>query len=188
MSNPSFVGLSEMTQARKVRVAIRADGADYEGYVDLDGDGTQVHDLLNDPRPFLTLTEVVLHDRSFSYVALNKGAITHLMVLEVLAAEGTAQSASASPQTPPAGLSPAALAAARQPTVPPAGPSTLPAPPPRPVSGDPPTQPFPKESIGPRASDLDDDDDILLDEDDGDDIDPDDLERDVGALITGSGR
>lgn len=184
MSNPSFAGLTEMTQVRKVRVAIRADGADYEGYVHLVEEGTRVQDLLNDPRPFLNLTEVVLNDRSYGYIALNKGAITHLMVLDVLPAEGTARSGRTA-HTPPAGISPAALAAARQPTVPPAGPSTLPAPPPRPA-GDPPTQPFPKESIGPRGADLDDDDDdLLLDEDDGDDIDPDDLERDVGALITG---
>lgn len=189
MSNPSFAGLTEMTQVRKVRVAIRADGADYEGYVHLVEEGSRVQDLLNDPRPFLNLTEVVLHDRSYGYVALNKGAITHLMVLEALPAEGSAKSAAKAgntAHTPPGGLSPAALAAARQPTVPPAGPSTVPLPPPRPA-GDPPTQPFPKESIGPRAG-HDDDDDLLLDEDDGDDIDPDDLERDVGALITGSGR
>jgi len=186
MPSPSFVGLTEMTQVRKVRVAIRADGADYEGYVHLVEEGTRVQDVLNDPRPFLNLTEVVLHDRSFPWVALNKGAITHLMVLEGVPAEGTARSSEAgvAPDAS-AGLSPAARAAARQPTVPPAGPSTLPAPPPRPA-GDPPTQPFPKESIGPRSGTLEDD--LLLDEDDGDDIDPDDLERDVGALITGSSR
>ena len=187
MPSPSFVGLTEMTQVRKVRVAIRADGADYEGYVHLVEEGMRVQDVLNDPRPFLNMTEVVLQDRMFPYVALNKGAITHLMVLEALPAEGTARASEEAPAAAaaPAGLSPAALAAARQPTVPPAGPSTLPAPPPRPA-GDPPTQPFPKESIGPRSDGLDDD--LLLDEDDGDDIDPDDLERDVGALITGSSR
>ncbi len=185
MPSPSFVGLTEMTQVRKVRVAIRADGVDYEGYVHLVEEGMRVQDVLNDPRPFLNMTEVVLQDHTYPYVALNKGAITHLMVLEAVAAEGSARGPATPAPKPPSTLSPAAMAAARQPTVPAAGPSTLPAPPPRPA-GDPPTQPFPKESIGPRSGGLDDD--LLLDEDDGDDIDPDDLERDVGALITGSSR
>ncbi len=188
MSSPAFSGgLTEMTQVRKVRVAIRADGADYEGYVHLLEDGSRVQDVLNDPRPFLNLTEVVYGDRVHPYVALNKGAITHLMVMESLPAEGTATSASS---TSASTLSAAARAAAKQPTIPQAGPATVPGPAPRPQArqksgGDPPTQPFPKDVLGSHSADLDDD--LLLD-DDGDDIDPDDLERDVGALITGPGR
>lgn len=110
MPSPSFVGLTEMTQVRKVRVAIRADGADYEGYVHLVEEGMRVQDVLNDPRPFLNMTEVVLQDRMFPYVALNKGAITHLMVLEALPAEGTARASEEAPAAAaaPAGLSPAA--------------------------------------------------------------------------------
>lgn len=188
MSSPAFSGgLTEMTQVRKVRVAIRADGADYEGYVHLLEDGSRVQDVLNDPRPFLNLTEVVHKDRVHPYVALNKGAITHLMVMESVPAEGTARSAGAKPAS---SISAAALAAAKQPTVPKAGPATLPGNTPRFTAkkksvGDPPTQPFPKDVLGSHSKDLDDD--LLLD-DDGDDIDPDDLERDVGALITGHGR
>ena len=191
MSSPGFSGgITEMTQVRKVRVAIRADGADYEGYVHLLEDGSRVQDVLNDPRPFLNLTEVVYRDRMHPYVALNKGAITHLMVMEHASGTGvsaeapTDDGARASSST---GLSAAALAASRQPTVPPAGPATLPGPPPRPQgvkNGDPVTQPFPKDVLGSHNGDPDDDD-LLLDDDD---IDPDDLERDVGALITGSGR
>lgn len=182
MSNPGFAGgLTEMAQVRKVRVAIRADGLDYEGYVHLLEAGARVQDVLNDPRPFLNLTEVVVGDQAFSYVALNKGAITHLLILESAPAETEA----AAPV-----ISEAARAAASQPSVPAVGPSTIPGPAPTPraarLSGDPPTQPFPREAIA--AARLDDDDDLLLDEDDGDDIDPDDLERDVGALITGPSR
>ena len=190
MTSPGFSGgVTEMTQVRKVRVAIRADGADYEGYVHLLEAGSRVQDVLNDPRPFLNLTEVVHRDRVHSYLALNKGAITHLTVMEALPADGAVvpeQSTSL-----PSSLSAAARAAAKQPTIPAAGPATLPGPAPRPqkkkksAGGDPPTQPFPKDVLGSHSEDLDDD--LLLD-DDGDDIDPDDLERDVGALITGPGR
>ncbi len=186
MSSPGFSGgITEMAQVRKVRVAIRADGADYEGYVHLLEDMSRVQDILNDPRPFLNLTDVVYRDRTWPWVALNKGAITHLMVLDVAAGEGQTKQVD-----PTEGLSARARAAARQPTVPAAGPATLPGPPPSPRKGkvtDPPTQPFPKEVLGSHNDDLDDDD-LLLDDDDGDDIDPDDLERDVGALITGPGR
>jgi len=186
MSSPGFSGgITEMAQVRKVRVAIRADGSDYEGYVHLLESGSRVQDVLNDPRPFLNLTEVVHRDRTHAYVALNKGAITHLMVMESLPAEGTARSVVAAPAST---ISAAALAAAKHPTIPPAGPATVPGPKPAPrklKSGDPPTQPFPKDVLGSHSEDLDDD--LLLD-DDGDDIDPDDLERDVGALITGPGR
>ena len=182
MSSPGFSGgITEMTQVRKVRVAIRADGSDYEGYVHLLEDGSRVQDVLNDPRPFLNLTEVVYRDRTHSYVALNKGAITHLVVME------HAPGAGVSADGERTGLSAAALAASKEPTVPPAGPATLPGPTPRPQGAknmDPVTQPFPKDVLGSHTDDLDDDD-LLLDDDD---IDPDDLERDVGALITGSGR
>ncbi|MCO4772578.1 MAG: hypothetical protein KDA24_21275 [Deltaproteobacteria bacterium] len=189
MSSPGFSGgITEMTQVRKVRVAIKADGADYEGYVHLLEDGSRVQDVLNDPRPFLNLTEVVYRDHTHAYVALNKGAITHLMVMEHLATSGATASHGQAPGKKRSGLSAAALAASKQPTVPSAGPATLPGPPPRPQKkGDPPTQPFPKDVLGSHNDALDEDD-LLLDEDDGDDIDPDDLERDVGALITGPGR
>ncbi len=147
MSSAGFSGgVTEMTQVRKVRVAIRADGADYEGYVHLLEAGSRVQDVLNDPRPFLNLTEVVHRDQMHSYVALNKGAITHLMVMEALPAEATPPpEAVRSRTTSP--LSAAALAAAKQPTVPAAGPATLPGPVPRPQKrkgrgGDPPTPPF----------------------------------------------
>ncbi|GEM_PF-1926646 len=165
-----------------VRVQILADALVYEGFVTLVG-GARLQEELNDPKPFLNLTDAVIQDRGSAsaghapYVALNKGAITHVVLLtaeaetgEVVPANSTGPSAAAQ-----------ALAAAR-PTVPAAGPRTLPGPPPAPRGGlnDPPTQPFPRlhgdDGVG----------DLILDDDGGDDIDPDDLERDVGALIAGA--
>jgi hypothetical protein len=181
-----------MTRVSKVRVQIRADSFIYEGYVYLLAETRRIHEVLNDPKPFLNLTEVVIHDRNSAstnhapYVALNKGAITHVVVLTGDSTGTGAEQAHASSEAPSAGAS----AAAAQPTIPPAGPRTVPAPPPT-GSGkavnDPPTQPFPRETLA-AASVVDDDDvsDLILDDDGGDDIDPDDLERDVGALIASS--
>jgi hypothetical protein len=106
------------------------------------------------------------------FVALNKGAITHVVLL-------TAESEE--PGVSP--TRPGKDSSGGQPMVPSAGPRTLPGPPPAPRGrlNDPPTQPFPRlrsddESVG----------DLILDDDGDDDIDPDDLQRDVGALIVGA--
>jgi hypothetical protein len=189
-------GLTQMTRVQRVRVQIRADHCVYEGYVHLLGETCRLMEVLNDPKPFLNITEVIIQDRNDAstvhspYVSLNKGAITHVIVLagdrptEAVEAPDSSRPAAALsepttalPATPPP-----------PPMVPPAGPRTMPAPPPKPIAGrgfdkEPPTQPFPR-SAGKRADD-DDVSDLILD-DDSDDIDPDDLERDVGALITGS--
>jgi hypothetical protein len=164
-----------------VRVQILADALIYEGFVSL-GSGARIQEELNDPRPFLNLTEAVIQDRNSAsashapFVALNKGAITHVVLLtaEAVAREG------AKPASTPS-VSAQAIAAAR-PTVPPAGPRTLPGPPPPPRSplGDPPTQPFPRLHGGDSVGEL------ILDDDGGDDIDPDDLERDGGAFVAGA--
>ncbi len=188
-------GLAQMTRVQRVRVQIRADNCVYEGYVHLLGEASRLMEVLNDPKPFLNLTEVIIQDRNDAstvhspYVALNKGAISHCIVLAgdrpteaAEAPEASKPSAALSeptttlPSTPP------------PPMVPPAGPRTMPAPPPKPIAGrgfdkEPPTQPFPRDAA--KRNDDDDVSDLILD-DDSDDIDPDDLERDVGALITGS--
>lgn len=196
-------GLTEMTRVHRVRVQIRADNCVYEGYVHLLADASRIMDVLNDPKPFLNITEVIIQDRNDAstvhspYVALNKGAITHVIVLAgdrpTEAAEAPVQSkpaaASSEPTTalPP---TPPPPAPPQPPMVPSAGPRTMPAPPPKPIAGrgfdkEPPTQPFPRDAGRPAAHADDDVSDLILD-DDSDDIDPDDLERDVGALITGS--
>lgn len=189
-------GLAQMTRVQRVRVQIRADNCVYEGYIHLLAEASRIMDVLNDPKPFLNLTEVIIQDRNDAapvhspYVALNKGAITHAIVLagdrptEAAEAPGPAQTPAA--MSEPTTALPATPAV--PPMVPPAGPRTMPAPPPKPVVGrsfdkEPPTQPFPRG--GGRGPDEDDVSDLILD-DDSDDIDPDDLERDVGALITGS--
>lgn len=186
----------EMTRVQKVRVQIRADSTVYEGYVHLLADTSRVMEVLNDPRPFLNITEVVIHDRNDAntvhspYVALNKGAITHVVVLS---GDSPSDRADASTAGAPKvrGAEPTAVlpAAARRPTLPSQGPKTMPAPPPKPIATrnfdqEPPTQPFPRGKL-PAAED-DDVSDLILDDDGADDVDPDDLERDVGALITSS--
>jgi len=170
-------------KVQKVRVSIRADGCTYEGYVTL-FEANRVRDVLNDPRPFLDLTDVSVTEgkgkpTKARYVALNKGAITHLLLLSE---EATAH---ASPPRPAPRLSSEALAAMAQPAVPAAGPATMPAPPPLPAAThlqnkEDPTAPYPRSPV---EDDVDDVSDLILDDDD---IDPDDLERDVGALITGT--
>jgi hypothetical protein len=70
----------------KVRVQVSADGSSYEGDVHLHGDARRIQEVLNDPRPFLNLTDVAIRSEGggttkASYVALNKGAITHVLVL-----------------------------------------------------------------------------------------------------------
>ena len=161
----------------RVRVQILADALLYEGFVEMATD-RRIEQELNDPRPFLNLTEATIQDRGTAsavhteYVALNKGAITHVVLLT---AEAAARDSEPSAE--------ALAAAAARPMVPAAGPRTIPGPPPMPRGGrlkDPPTQPFPRRVADEAVSDL------ILDDDGGDDIDPDDLERDVGALIAGA--
>jgi hypothetical protein len=165
-----------------VRVQILADTLIYEGFVALVG-GARLQEELNDPKPFLNLTDAVIQDRSSAsashapFVALNKGAVTHVVLLTAESESGEVKSADTT------GLSAEAKAlAAARPQVPPAGPRTLPGPPPAPRTrlNDPPTQPFPRLHAEGGVGDL------ILDDDVGDDIDPDDLERDVGALIAGA--
>ena len=165
-----------------VRVQILADTLIYEGFVTLVG-GARLQDELNDPKPFLNLTDAVIQDRGSAsashapYVALNKGAVTHAVLLTAEAETGEALPASANGPS----ASAQAIGAAR-PRVRAPGPRTRPGPPPAPRGrlNDPPTQPFPRlhgdDGVG----------DLILDDDGGDDIDPDDLERDVGALIAGA--
>jgi len=69
----------------RVRVRVSADGSLYEGDVHLHGDARRIQEVLNDPRPFLNLTDVKIQSEAgtevASYVALNKGAITHVVLL-----------------------------------------------------------------------------------------------------------
>jgi len=163
------------------RVQVRADAFVYEGLVTLLPDNDRVQSVLNDPRPFLSMTDVNVFDASTGstystpYLALNKGAITHV----VLVAEGLTEGVQSSMEEGPSAALPSVQPAAAAPTLPPqpspAPPiSRPPAPPlaatvpkiPVPHRNDPPTQPFPG---------LDDElSDLILD-DDGDDIDPADL-------------
>ena len=169
--------ISEMTRVSRVRVQVRADAFIYEGYVHLLAETRRIQEVLNDPKPFLNLTEVVIHDTSLAttnhapYVALNKGAITHVVIL---AGDTTGQDISdTSAQAGPSLGGGSGIGAA--PMLPSVGPRTMPGPEPtRRRRSDPPTQPFPPFSGSDDVSDL------ILDDDGGDDIDPDDLERDVG--------
>ncbi len=198
MTDAAAAGLTQTTRVQRVRVQIRADNCIYEGYVHLVAEASRIMELLNDPRPFLNITEVIIQDRNDAstvhspYVALNKGAISHVIVLAgdrpTEAAEAPDASKPAAATSEPTTAFPAT--APPPPMVPPAGPRTMPAPPPKPIAGrgfdkEPQTQPFPRAAA--RRSPPGDDDvsDLILD-DDSDDIDPSDLERDVGALITGS--
>jgi hypothetical protein len=183
MSQPVPVAsAAEMTRVTKVRVQVRADSFLYEGTIHLLAEVRRIQEVLNDPKPFLNLTEVVIHDRAAAstshapYVALNKGAISHVIVLS---GDRTGAAAEApAPEAPP-------RSAVAQPTIPPAGPRTMPAPTRRARNPqDPPTQPFPRGQVAAAATGEQDDEDVsdlILDDDGGDDIDPSDLVRDGGA-------
>jgi hypothetical protein len=169
-----------LTPVSRVRVQVRADAFVYEGLVTLLPDSERLQSVLNDPRPFLNMTDVDVFDAasgktySTAYLALNKGAITHV----ILVSEGL-QPATASPASgradPAFSSAPTAspMPVVAVPTLPPQGPPTLPAPAPSPRVGrrtDSPTQPF-------RALD-DEVSDLILDDDgdhEKDDIDPEDL-------------
>ncbi|MBN93204.1 MAG: hypothetical protein CL928_03920 [Deltaproteobacteria bacterium] len=145
--------------SRRIRVQVRADACLYEGYVHLHEEAHRLQEVLNDPRPFLNLTEVVMQDGSggqafeATYVALNKGAITHVVIL---GDEAVAASAGGRPK----GKQPRKGASASDVSVPPAGPKT------RPVG----------RASTQASSDVDEMSvsDLIL-EDEPDDIDPDDL-------------
>jgi len=107
----------------KVRVQVSADGSSYEGDVHLHGDARRIQEVLNDPRPFLNLTDVSISSdggtTKASYVALNKGAITHVLVLgdDVVASIAAKSSAPAGgdathPVLPTTGASKSGAAAA----------------------------------------------------------------------------
>jgi hypothetical protein len=167
--------------ASVTRVQVRADAFVYEGLVTLLPDNDRLQAVLNDPHPFLSMTEVTVFDASTGstystpYLALNKGAITHVVLVAEGLTEGVQSSVAEGPDAAPPSAEPAVAA----PTLPPQPlPESLisrpPAPPPAaplpkipvPLRNDSATQPFPG---------LDDElSDLILD-DDGDDIDPDDL-------------
>ena len=198
MTQAAAIAASEMTRVSRIRVQIRADSFIYEGYVHLLAETSRIQEVLNDPKPFLNLTEVVIHDRNSAttnhapYVALNKGAISHVVVLS---GDSTGADVEVDHQVKPAEqpapkTAPPRPPVAIQPTIPPAGPRTVPHPGRGRKASDPPTQPFPRDPvISSSVVDPHDDDvsDLILDDDGGDDIDPDDLERDVGALIGSDG-
>ena len=171
MTELSEDGNEALTSVTRVRVQVRADAFVYEGLVTLEPDSDRLQTVLNDPRPFLNMTDVTVFDAttggtySTAYLALNKGAITHV----VLVTEGLSEGVGSEP----------ALQAPSGATLPPQPPPSQPivrrpAPPaartvpkiPVPRRDDPSTQPFP--GLGSELSDL------ILDQD-GDDIDPDDL-------------
>ena len=194
MTQAAAIAASEMTRRSRIRVQIRADSFIYEGYLHLLAETSRIQEVLNDPKPFLNLTEVVIHDRNSAttnhapYVALNKGAISHVVVLsgDKTGADVEADHQAEPPEPPPRPRP----AVPVQPTIPPAGPRTMPHPGRRRKATDPPTQPFPRDPvISSSVVDPHDDDvsDLILDDDGGDDIDPDDLERDVGVLIGSDG-
>lgn len=201
---PFALDPADQCRVQRVRVQILADGSVYEGYVHLLGSAARVHELLNDPKPFLNVTDVTIHDRNnastahVAYCALNKGSITHVLLLagdsdQRGREEPTPAPSRKRPTGPQASMALGPKTAPPQPPlphqgapmIPPAGPKTLPGPAPAPIASrspnEPPTQPFHKEG---RAAD-DEVSDLILDDDHNDDIDPDDLERDLGALITG---
>ena len=197
MTQAAAIAASEMTRVSRIRVQIRADSFIYEGYVHLLAETSRIQEVLNDPKPFLNLTEVVIHDRNSAttnhapYLALNKGAISHVVVLTGdktgadVEVDHKVDHQAEKPEPPPP--RPAVVV---QPPIPPAGPRTVPHPGRRRKATDPPTQPFPRDPvISSSIVDGHDDDvsDLILDDDGGDDIDPDDLERDVGALIGSDG-
>lgn len=74
-------------QARvaRVRVRILSNEFEYEGYVHLVAETRRIQEVLNDPKPFLNLTDAWIVDRAsgaasgpHAHVALNKGCINHL--------------------------------------------------------------------------------------------------------------
>ncbi len=79
--------LSELASLRATSVQIKADGCLYEGMLLLVGEGQRLQDLLNDPKPFLTLSNVTVTDlatgqrSSGRSVTINKGAISHVLPL-----------------------------------------------------------------------------------------------------------
>ncbi len=164
-------GNEALTPVTRVRIQVRADAFVYEGLVTLLPDSDRLQTVLNDPRPFLNMTDVVVFDAttgttySTSYLALNKGAITHVVLVTEELNEGVessvvAQAASGatlplqSPPSQPIVRRPAPPAARTVPKIP------------VPRRDDPATQPFP--GLEAELSDL------ILDHD-GDDIDPADL-------------
>lgn len=191
MSDPAVHTSPRTDRDSRVRVRIQADAGLYEGTVYLSAESLRLQDVLNDPRPFLNLTDVEFYDAATGgttttpYVALNKGAVTHVILL---GEDGPARQALSGSGGADAGSS--SLLSGQGPTVPPAGPPTLPAPPPaaRGAGGDSVTQPY--RSVGEGFGDEDDVSDLIL-EDDGelalDDLDPDDLERDPGSVVGGHG-
>ena len=140
-----------LTPVSRVRVRVASDAFVYEGLVTLLHDNDRLQSVLNDPRPFLNLTDVQVFEvatgetHETSYLALNKGAITHVVLL---GEERVDESPASSLQSSPTPLPSSSLPPLRQ-------------------RHDPPTQPFP--FAGDEVSDL------MLDDDDADDIDPGDL-------------
>jgi len=154
----------DLTPVSRVRVRVASDAFIYEGLVTLLPDNDRLQSVLNDPRPFLNLTDVEIVDvatgktEATSYLALNKGAITHVVLL---AEEANVATSSSAPKA--------------EPTMPPTPVPSVPPVPPLRRQHDPPTQPFP--SLNEDVSDL-----ILDDEDD--DIDPSDLLGASGDHLT----
>jgi len=164
-------GNEALTPVTRVRVQVRADAFVYEGLVTLLPDSDRLQTVLNDPRPFLNMTDVSVFDAttgttySTPYLALNKGAITHV----VLVTEGLTESFDSPSSVPmPAGATLPPQSPPSQPVVrPPAPPAARTVPKiPVPRRDDPATQPFP--GLEAELSDL------VLDHDD-DDIAPEDL-------------
>ncbi|MCK6527356.1 hypothetical protein L6R50_07265 [Myxococcota bacterium] len=74
-------------QARvaRVRVRVLSNEFEYEGFIHLLAETRRIQEVLNDPKPFLNLTEAWVVDRAsgaesgpHAHVALNKGCINHL--------------------------------------------------------------------------------------------------------------
>jgi len=139
----------------KVRVQVSADGCIYEGNVHLHGDARRIQEVLNDPRPFLNLTDVRIAGEGSSttdasYVALNKGAITHVLLI----GDEAAAVAGAGALLPGGG-------GATQPVLPARGPVT---------------RPLPTAAAEEEAEELSVSDLLIEDEDGNDDLDLGDFE------------
>ena len=182
------IGRDDGTEVPRARVQVRADSYIYEGDVALLPVTGLLQEVLNDPRPFLNLTEVVIYDtlsqstNQAPYVALNKGAITHVLLVPDEAVAEVPKAGESEIVEDGEGADSALVAAATTspadavevPVAAPAGPKTMPAPPPMKRRADPPTQPFPA---------LDEDvSDLILDDDD---IDPADLLGASGEHVGG---
>lgn len=177
----------------RVRVQVRADAFVYEGLVTLLAESDRLQTVLNDPRPFLNMTDVAVFDATTGttyntpYLALNKGAITHVVLVAEGLSEGVVSPSFGGTPSPPSSEVPVVAGATLPPQSPPPSPIVRPpAPPPArrvpkvPVlrRDDPPTQPFPgleSELSG-----------LSLDDDDDDDIDPADLLGASGDYTTRS--